>query len=166
MLELGRKVRRFPAMNTRKAATMTTTIAHPSAHALDALADAHALSVDALARCKAFAEWSEPQLRSVAETCVALHKRHATDLATMLVSLERVPQMNGTFVADPSEATLPAFVSGRGNAMAARITNGERQLAAAFDKVLERRIPDPQSRQIAAMKAEIDALTHDKMTTA
>lgn len=135
-----------------------------ASHGLDALADLHTRSVDALAGYETMVEKAEPDFRDVAERFRSIHARHAAALAEMLVQAGGDPEDGGSLMGSVNKAVvgMRAFFDEIDAGVIDQIRSGERHVLEAFDAAIAAAQPADQSHLIgmrAELQGALDATT-------
>lgn len=130
---------------------------------LGPLQTAHDRTVDALAGFEVMVDKAEPQFRPVAQRFADLHRRHAAELAAMLVDLGAVPDTDGTLMGTVNRAVVSLralFDQIDADAMD-RIRSGEEHVCSAYQDALASGLPGTAQTRLAALLAELNDLLAD-----
>lgn len=148
----------------------TPETARPSAvtptEVIDALADLHTRTVDALAGYEKVVEKAEPEFRPVAQQFRDLHSRHAAQLASLLTSLGASVDADGSFMAtiNRTVVSLRAFFDEIDEDVMDNIRSGEDHVLRAFESVLASGPTQPYHADLMAMREDLlrllDATRH------
>lgn len=136
---------------------MSAELSIPSDETLDAFATVHRRSVDAANGFDEIFDRTKPDLAAAARRLHDMHRRHAAELANMLVRAGRRPDAEGGFMSTVHRTIVMAWdlVSAVDSEMLPRIRSGERAMAEAFEDAI-REMADPEpSATLERMRGEI-----------
>jgi uncharacterized protein (TIGR02284 family) len=128
---------------------------HPAPD-LDALADLHTRSVDALAGYETMVGKAEPEFRDVAERFRSIHARHVAALAEMLGQAGGEPDAGGSLMSTVNKAVvgMRALFDDIDAGVMNQIRSGEGHVLDAFDAAISAAQPADQAHLIG-MRGEL-----------
>lgn len=123
---------------------------------LDALADLHTRSVDALAGYETMVDKAEPEFRDVAERFRSIHARHVAALSEMLGQAGGEPDAGGSFMATVNKAVvgMRSLFDDIDAGVMNQIRSGEAHILDAFDAAISAAQPADQAHLIG-MRGEL-----------